>query len=37
MILVGVVAGVVSVSLVGSLAVANALRRPVADVLRYGG
>lgn len=36
-ILVGVAAGVVSVSLVGSLAVANALRRPVADVLRYGG
>lgn len=35
-VLVGVLAGVLSVSLVGSAAVWNALRRPVADVLRYG-
>lgn len=35
-ILVGVFAGVISVGLVGSAAVWNALRRPVADVLRYG-
>jgi putative ABC transport system permease protein len=36
-ILVGVAAGLLSVGLVGSVAVANALRRPAAVVLRYGG
>lgn len=36
-ILVGILAGVLSVGLVGSFAVASALRRPAAVVLRYRG
>jgi len=35
-IVIGVIAGVLSVGLVGSVAVMNALKRPAAVVLRYG-